>query len=71
VSSTFHQYPGTKHWFFEADRTDSFEPKAAELAWKRTLRFLRVSLPTSKARGNAVGAAQHPQHAADDASRLS
>jgi carboxymethylenebutenolidase len=68
VSSTFHQYPGTKHWFFESDRTDSFEPKAADLAWKRTLRFLRVSLPTSKARGSAVGAAQQ-EHAADGASR--
>jgi carboxymethylenebutenolidase len=50
VSSTIHQYPGTRHWFFESDRTDSFEPRAAELAWKRTLRFLGASLPTSHGR---------------------
>lgn len=47
VSATFHQYVGTTHWFFESDRTDSFEPKAAELAWRRTLRFLEATLPSS------------------------
>lgn len=45
VSSTFHDYPGTRHWFFESDRTDSFDPAAAGLAWRRTLRFLRTRLP--------------------------
>jgi carboxymethylenebutenolidase len=40
VSATFHTYPGTTHWFFESDRADSFEPKAAALAWKRTVAFL-------------------------------
>ena len=31
-TAVFHTYPGTGHWFFEADRTDAFEPHAAALA---------------------------------------
>lgn len=38
---TFHHYPGTGHWFFEADRTDAYNKPAAELAWNRTLEFLK------------------------------
>jgi carboxymethylenebutenolidase len=38
---TFYTYPGTGHWFFEPDRTDAFNPAAAELAWERTLAFLK------------------------------
>jgi len=38
---TFHRYPGTGHWFFEPDRTQAFNPAAADLAWKRTLAFLK------------------------------
>jgi len=34
----FHVYPGTSHWFFEDG--DNFAPKAAELAWDRTVEFL-------------------------------
>lgn len=35
-----HIYPNLPHWFFEEDRPE-FEPQAAEVAWKRTLEFLR------------------------------
>ncbi len=45
----FYRYPGTGHWFFEEDRTDAYNPAAADLAWERTLTFLRNSLqPDSK-----------------------
>jgi len=40
--ATFHTYPGTGHWFFERDRADAFEPKAAAAAWARTLEFLEA-----------------------------
>lgn len=38
---TFHTYPGTGHWFFEPDRTDAYNEAAANLAWERTLAFLK------------------------------
>lgn len=41
---TFHQYKGTGHWFFEPDRPEAYRRDAAELAWKRTISFLKETL---------------------------
>ena len=38
-----HRYPGTGHWFAEPSR-DAFKPEAAELAFDRTVAFLRRHL---------------------------
>jgi carboxymethylenebutenolidase len=40
----FHVYPSTTHWFFEENQPDAYNPKAANLAWKRTLEFLHSRL---------------------------
>ena len=36
----FYFYPGTGHWFFEPDRSQSYRQEAADLAWAKTLAFL-------------------------------
>lgn len=38
---TVHIYPGSGHWFAEANRPDAYVAAAAELAWQRTLAFLQ------------------------------
>ncbi len=38
-----HRYPDTGHWFAEPSRT-AFRPEAAELAFERTVAFLRSTL---------------------------
>lgn len=43
-STTFYTYPGTGHWFFEADREDAYNPQAARLAWDRTAAFFHDQL---------------------------
>ena len=44
---SFHVYSGARHWFFESDVPDAFDPSAAEIAWTRTVAFLRSTLPGS------------------------
>jgi len=39
----FHRYPGTGHWFAESSK-DAHVPEAAELAFERTVDFLRRTL---------------------------
>jgi carboxymethylenebutenolidase len=41
--SAVHVYPDTRHWFMEPDRPEH-DPEAAELAYARTVAFLRAQL---------------------------
>jgi carboxymethylenebutenolidase len=41
--ATIHRYPGTGHWFAEPSR-DAYQAEAAELAFERTVAFLRDHL---------------------------
>jgi carboxymethylenebutenolidase len=40
----FHTYPGTKHAFFNDDRPEVYDARAAELSWTRTLTFFSRNL---------------------------
>ncbi len=40
---TLYHYSGTGHWFFEPDRLQAYNQEAANLAWERTLTFLKDS----------------------------
>ena len=42
--AALYTYPDTGHWFFEQDRKEAYQPQAAELAWSRTVEFLKAQL---------------------------
>jgi carboxymethylenebutenolidase len=42
---TTYRYPGTEHWFAEPSR-DAYRPEAADLAFERTVAFLKECLDT-------------------------
>jgi carboxymethylenebutenolidase len=43
AGSAAHLYPGTSHWFAEPDRPE-YDEQASELAYRRTVDFLRANL---------------------------
>ncbi|WP_213452847.1 dienelactone hydrolase family protein [Rhizomonospora bruguierae] len=41
---TIHDYPGTRHAFFNDDRPETFDGEATRTSWARTLELLRARL---------------------------
>lgn len=62
---TFHTYADTEHSFFEKDRPEAYDAEAAELAWERTVDFLRSKLGGAKCTSQALlwPNAIHARHA--------
>jgi carboxymethylenebutenolidase len=44
LSVDFHIYPNTQHWFSEDNQPGYYDPASADLAWQRTIDFLRQHL---------------------------
>jgi carboxymethylenebutenolidase len=42
--ATYYTYPGTGHWFAEPSVKSAYNKEASDLAWQRTLSFLRNML---------------------------
>ncbi len=43
LDASINIYPGAAHWFMEDDRPE-YDPKAAQLAWDRTVKFLKKNI---------------------------
>ncbi len=41
IKANHHTYSDTNHWFFETNQVEYFHEEASQLAWKRTLEFLK------------------------------
>ena len=41
IATKFYTYPGTEHWFFEANQPNAYKAEVAALAWERTVSFLK------------------------------
>lgn len=44
VDVTFHRYPDAGHAFYNETRPEAHDPQAADMAWSRTVDFLRAAL---------------------------
>jgi carboxymethylenebutenolidase len=51
VDASVFLYPSVRHGFFDATRPDNHDRAAAELSWRRTVRFLRERSGTASAPG--------------------
>jgi carboxymethylenebutenolidase len=51
VDASFFLYPSAPHGFFDSTRPDGHDRAAAELSWRRTVRFLRERSGTPSAPG--------------------
>ena len=54
LSAEFFVYPGTRHAFFNDDRPEDHDPEASQLAWQRTVEFLRTRLTGSEPGGHSA-----------------